>query len=323
MKVIVLAFAAVFTSLLPVAAMAQSGAAAYPNRPIRIVVTLAPGGPTDLFARMFSTYLSSKYNQPAPVENKPGAGQLLAAEYVARSPADGYTLLASSSNLPDESLLNKESHVDTTKDILPFGIFAGTGLFTCVNPSVPARNMAEFVAWLKANPGKLNYGTAGAPVIAWEGMRDRLGLNWVVVNYKGGALAWQAVLSGEVQMYTCDVNQSLQPMKEGRLRILSYSGRQRHPAMPDIPTFAESGIGLPDFYYFVWLGMFAPAGMPNDIAVKLNADVNAMSAGADAMARFSSMGWTPVPLGLEAVRADSAREVKEVTELLAKGVKLR
>jgi tripartite-type tricarboxylate transporter receptor subunit TctC len=307
---------------LPSVALSQS-AASYPSKPIRIVIGFAAGGPTDVFARMFAEHLQRKYKQPAVAENKPGAGSLVAADFVAKSTADGYTLLVASNNLAFESLLNKEASINTAKDVLPFGIFAGTGAFLAVNSGLPVKTMPELVAWIRANPGKLNVGTPGQPVAALEGLRDRLGLSWVNVNYKGGAPAFAALLAGEVNLYTADIAQGLEPMKAGRIRLIAYTDRQRHPALPDIPTVAESGIGATDFVFFVWLGMYAAAGVPEDIVAKLNADVNEMSTSAEATTRYGAMGWRAIPNSVAQIRKDSAAEVENVAALVAKGVKLR
>ena len=323
MKPVKKILAALSLAFLSTAVLAQSPAANFPNKPMRIIVPLGSGGPTDLFARMFAAHLEKKYRQPALVENKPGAGQLVGANLVAKADPDGYTLLAASSNLPSESLLTKDAPLDTAKDILPFGIIAGSGLFIGVHSSIPVKNMQEFVAWVKANPGKLNQGTASAPLVAIESLRDRLGLNWVNVNYKGGAAAMTALIAGEVQLYTPDVNQAVPPMKEGRVRILAYSDQQRHSALPEIPTIAESGIGAPDFVLQVWLGMFAHQAVPNDIIAKLNADVNEMSALPESTARFTAMGWRAIPSTVTAIRRGTTLGNEQVAALLAKGVKLR
>ena len=308
---------------LPSVALSQSGAANYPSKPIRIIVGFGPGGPTDIFGRMYSSHLEKKYKQPAIVENRPGAAQLVGAEVVAKSAPDGYTLLSAASPISFESLLNKDSPLDTTKDILPFGIIAGSGLFVGVHSSLPVKNMAEFIAWVRANPGKLNSGTAGAPVAEFEGMRDKLGLNWVNVNYKGGAAAMTALIAGEVHMYTPDLNQGLPAMKDGRVKLLAYSEQQRHPGAPDVPTVAESGIGMPDFVMQIWLGMYAPAGVPADIINKLNADTIELAASPDALNRINTMGWRTIPSNVATIRANTVATTEQIAALLAKGVKLR
>ena len=307
---------------LPTLALAQ-GAANFPNKSIRIVVGFGPGGPTDIFGRLYASHLERKYKQPIIVDNRPGAGQLVGADLVAKSAPDGYTLMASTNTLGFESLLNKDSPLDTTKDILPFGIIAGSGLFIGVHSSLPVKNMAEFIAWVRANPGKLNVGTAGAPVSEFEGLRDKMGLNWVNVNYKGGAAAMTALMAGEVHMYTPDLNQGLAGVKEGRVRLLSYSEGQRHLGAPDVPTVAESGIGATDFRMQIWLGMFAPPGVPADIINKLNADVNEMAAAQDAFSRINAMGWRTIPSNVETIRKNLVATNEQIAALLAKGVKLR
>jgi tripartite-type tricarboxylate transporter receptor subunit TctC len=313
--------AALCLAAAPSTSLAQT-AAAYPSKQIRVVVPLAPGGPTDTFARMFARYLETKYKQPVIVENKTGAGQVVGANYAVQQPADGYTMLAGSNGLAYESLINKDVPFNSTKDILPFGIIAGSGMFLHIHSSLPVTTLAEFIAWVKANPGKLNLGTASVPLAPFEGMRERLGLNWTYVNYKGGTPAEAALLAGEVQAYFGD-SKHLQHSKTGRLRTLTYSGPQRHPAAPDVPTIAESGVGMSDFRYVLWLGMYTAAGVPEDILVKLNADLNDMSRQPDSLKRYEAMGWVPMPLGVDAVRKDAVATNNQIAEVLARGVKLR
>jgi len=313
--------AALCLAAAPCLSLAQS-AAAYPAKPVRVVVPLAPGGTTDTFARMFANYLEKKYKQPALVENKPGAGQVVGAMYAIQQPADGYTMLAGSNGLAYESIINKDAPFNSTRDILPFGVFAGSGMFLHTDGALPVKNLGEFIVWVKANPGKLNLGTASVPLAPFEDMRDRLGLNWTYVNYKGGSPAETALLAGEVQAYFGD-SKLLQFSKTGKLRALAYSGPQRHPAAPDVPTLAESGIGMPDFRYVLWLGLFSLPGVPEDILAKLNADLNDMSRQPDSMKRYETMGWVPMTLSVDETRKDVAATNKQISAVVARGVKLR
>ena len=305
----------------PGASLAQS-AATYPSKPVRVVVPLAPGGTTDTFARMFANYLEKKYKQPIVVENKAGAGQVVGAMYAIQQPADGYTVLAGSNGLAYESVINKDTPFNSTKDILPFGVFAGSGMFLHIDASLPVKNLTEFIAWVKANPGKLNLGTASVPLAPFESMRDRLGLNWTYVNYKGGSPVETALLAGEVQAYFGD-SKLLQFSKTGKLRALAYSGPQRHPVAPDVPTIAESAIGMPDFRYVLWLGMYSVPGVPEDILTKLNADLNDMSRQPDSLKRYEVMGWVPMILNVDESRRDVAATNRQIAEVVARGVKLR
>lgn len=200
---------------------------------------------------------------------------------------------------------------------------AGSGLFIGVHSSVQARTFPEFVALVKANPGKINMGNTGFPQADLEILRDRLGLDWVNVPYKGGLAANTALMAGEIRAYTPDVNQGLPGIKEGRVRLLAYTELQRHPALPDVPTIAESGVGLPDYVWYVWLGTYAPAAVPADIVTKLNAEVNEMAGGGDALTRITAMGWRPNALSVAEIRRRSIATNDQVAKLLAKGVKLR
>jgi len=268
--------------------------------------------------------MEKKYKQPMLVDNRPGAGQIVGADILSKATPDGYTLLAAiNPTLSYESLLNKETSINTVKDVLPFAIVAGAGLFLAIHNSVPAKTLPEFIAWVKANPGKISWGTAGAPLVEVEALRDRFGMSWVNVNYKSGAAANQALLSGEIQGYTPDVNQGAPAMKEGRVRLLAYTETRRHPALPEVPTVSESGVGANDFSLLVWLGMFAHPDVPMDILTKLNADVNEMSSAPEAVARMAPMGWRPMPSTISEVRRTTQLSNEMVSSLLAKGIKLR
>ena len=312
----------VVLAFIPALAGAQT-AANYPSRPIRVIVPFGPGGPTDIFGRLYASHLEKKYKQPAIVENKPGGGQIVATDFVVKAPADGYTLLTAANTLTYESLLNKDAPFDSTKDILPYGVIGGSGLFIAVNAGLPVKTIQEFVAWVKANPGKLNVGTVGVPTVEMEGLRDKLGLNWTNVNYKGGVAAQTALMAGEINLYTPDLNQTAPAVKDGRIKVLAFGDRQRHPGMPDVPTVAESGIGAPDFLMYVWLGMFAASGVPNDIVNKLHADVIEMQGNPDVQSKINAMGWRTNPIGVEELRKLQQASNENVKSLLAKGIKLR
>jgi len=315
------ALAALLCFCLSAPALAQSGGN-YPTHLVKLVVPLSPGGPTDTFGRMFANYLEQKYKQPFIVENRPGAGQNVGAAYVIQQPGDGYTLLAGSNGLAYESLINKDTTFNSTKDILPFGIFAGSGMFLQTNPSLPVNSFPEFIAWVKANPGKLNLGTASVPLAPFEGMRDRLGLSWTYVNYKGGVPAEAALLANDVQAYFGD-SKVMQQVKLGKLKALAYSGPTRHPDAPNVPTIAESGVGLPDFSFVLWLGMYTVPAVPEDIVTRLNADLNDMSRQPEALTRYKAMGWLPIATSVDALRKDTARQNNEIAGMLARGLKLR
>lgn len=322
MKKFIRTIAVLGLAALPLTSMAQ-GAAAFPSRTIRVLCPFPPGAITDVLARMYANHLEKKYKQPAIVDNRTGAGQNIAGDATAKAAPDGYTILAASDALAWESLLNKDTPFNSQRDIVPFGIFAASGLFLATHIDLPTKTLAEFVAYVKANPGKVNVGLAGFPTVGFEEFRDRLGMNWTNVAYRGGAPAFQALLANDVQMYTTDVMQGVPAAQAGKIRMLAYSGGQRHPGAPTVPTFAESGVGVPGFDFKVWLGTFAPAGVPADILQKLNADVLEMQKTPDAVQRFNSMGWQAVPNGVDEVRRDSAASVQKVVALLAQGVKLR
>lgn len=311
--------AALVLAALPLLAEAQ----AWPSRRITVLCPFPPGAITDLLARMYASHLEKKYKQPVIVENRPGAGMNVAADATVKAPADGYTLLAASDALHWESLLNKDTPFNSQKDILPYGIFAASGLFLGVNANVPVKTAAEFVAYARANPGKINVGLAGTPTLGFEEMRSRQGIEWVNVTYRGGAPAFQALLANEVQLYSPDIMQGLPQHQAGKIRLLAYTASSRHPAAPDIPTFVEAIPNMQGFEYKVWLGMFARPEVPADIIGRLNADVIEMQNTPEAIQRFAAMGWSSIPFGVEAVRRDVENGARKVQRLLDQGVKLR
>jgi tripartite-type tricarboxylate transporter receptor subunit TctC len=256
--------------------MPNARAAEYPTRTIKLVVPYAAGGPTDVLGRLVADYLGRDLKQTAIVENKPGAQGAIAAEMVARSDPDGYTLfVAAASIIVLNPLLYKKLPYDPQKDLRMLSIVTDLPVVMEVHPSVPAKTVAEFVAYAKANPGKLNFGSAGTGGtihLAGEMFKQIAGVDMAHVPYKGAGPALTDLLSGNIQVMFDTLSTALPPVKAGMLRPLGVSSAQRNPDLPDVPTVAESG--YPDYQVGVWFGIAAPAKLPDDIAQKIMASLD-------------------------------------------------
>jgi tripartite-type tricarboxylate transporter receptor subunit TctC len=273
-----LARSALISSLALAAALAAppARAAEYPARPIRLVVPYAAGGPTDVFGRLLGEFLGRDLKQATIVENKGGAQGAIGAEAVAHSEPDGYTLLVpAGSIIVLNPLLYKKLSYDPAKDLRMMAVMVEVPLVMDVNPSVPARSVAEFVAYAKQNPGKLNFGssgTGGTVHLAGEMFKQMAGIEMTHVPYKGAAPALTDVISGNIQVMFESVTTSAPPIRSGLLRPLGISSTQRFPELPDVPTIAESG--YPEYYVSVWFGIAAPARLPEDVAQILTDSLN-------------------------------------------------
>src|ERR1700728_2989819 len=246
-------------------------AADYPTRPIKLVVPYPPGGPTDILARVVADFLGKDLKQATLVENRPGAQGAIGAEAVARADPDGYTLLvAAGSMIVLNPLLYKKLSYDPARDFRMLALLTDFPLMMEVHPSVPAKTIAEFVAYARQNPGKLNFGSAGTGGtihLAGEMFKRMAGIEMTHVPYKGAAPALTDLLAGNIQVMFDSVTTALPPVRSGRLRALGISSAQRLLDLPDVPTIAESG--YPDYLVSVWYGVAAPANLPDDVARKL------------------------------------------------------
>jgi tripartite-type tricarboxylate transporter receptor subunit TctC len=257
------------------AALAQSD---YPNRPVKIVVPFPPGGTSDIMGRAIAEELSRQLKQPFVVENKGGAGGAIGTEQAAKAAPDGYTLLLSGigSNAVIHGFPAPKPNYDSMRDFVHISQLAAGPNVLVVNPSFPAKTFKEFVAYAKANPGKVDYGqvTASSGHLTTEYLKQVAGLNMVGIAYKGGAPALTDILAGQIPMMFTNQDAVLPHVKAGKLRALAVTSLQRNPLYPDVPTIAESG--YPDFSAVSWTGLSAPKGTPRDIVDKLeNAMVKA------------------------------------------------
>ena len=255
-------------------AAAQSGP--WPSRPIRFVVPLPPGGSPDYLSRLFAERLQPVLGQPLVVENKPGAGGNIAREFVARQPADGYTILMSESSHVMAAGIGAKLPYDPIKDFEPISLAATIPFGLTVNSGMPVHSLKEFIAYAKASPRPLTYGTAGIGSphhFAVELLRSMTGINVVHVPYKGSAGIIPALLSGEIDFTIAAVNSLLPHFKSGKLRPIAMAGSSRTAILPEVPTIAEAG-PLPGYTVDVWLGVMAPAGTPRAIIDRLNGEIN-------------------------------------------------
>lgn len=276
------------------AALPASAQTAFPSRPIRLIVPHAPGGNSDTFGRILAQKLSEKIDQQVVVENKPGAGGTVASGMIAKGIApDGYTVLVADNGTHAiaPTLYGSKLTYDVFKDFTPITLAATFPTVILLHPSVPATTPKEFVALVKSQPGKLTYSSAGTgngSHLTIELFRTAAGgLDMLHVPYKGGAPAVQALLAGEVQMTAVSVNTALPQIQSGKVRALGVASSKRSPALPDVPTFTESGI---PFEGDSWLAIVGPPGIPADITTKLNADIAATLRQPDVKERLAKIG---------------------------------
>jgi tripartite-type tricarboxylate transporter receptor subunit TctC len=251
-------------------------AAEFPTRPIKLVVPYAAGGPTDVLGRLVADFLGRDLKQTVIVENKPGAQGAIGAEAVARAEPDGYTLfVAAASIIVLNPMLYKKLSYDPAKDFRMLALVTDLPVVMEVHPSIPAKTVAEFVAFAKQNPGKLNFGSAGTGGtihLAGEMFKQMAGIEMTHVPYKGAGPALTDLLSGNIQVMFDSLSTALPPVRSGLLRPLGVSSAQRSPDLPDVPTIAESG--YPDYTVSVWYGIAAPSKLPDDIAHKIGASLD-------------------------------------------------
>jgi len=272
---------------LPVASISQQ----WPQKPVRIVVPFPPGGVTDAIARIAADWLGPRLGQPVIAENKPGASGAIAAEYVARAAPDGYTLfMAATPQLAVVPNVQKIPY-DPIKDFSPVSIVGASVFGLGVNDRLPARSLAEFVDYVKARPGQLNFASPGAGTVGHLTMAlflARAGLKMEAVLYKGGGPAMLDVLSGEVPVYFGNLNELLPHLASGRIRVLAVSGDKRTTQLPNVPTVAEQG--YPGFRTDTWNGVVAPAGTPPEVVERIAREIAAGCQDAGFVARLDRIG---------------------------------
>ena len=292
----------------------------YPTRPVRLIVPFAPGGTTDVLARLVAQKLADSLGQQFVIENKPGAGGNIGTDLAVKSPADGYTLVMS---FDGTMAINPNTYAkmpfDAQKDLVAVANVAQVPLLMVVNPGVAAKNVAEFVALAKASPGRVNYSSAGhgsTGHLTGELFRSRAGIDIVHVNYKGGGQAVQDLLGGQIQMLVTALPTVEGHLKGGKLRALAFTSSKRVPGAADVPTLAESG--YPGLEVLSWYGILAPAGTPPEIVRRLNAEINRVLQSGDVRERLTALGieatgGTPEQFA-QTIRADTARWARVVSD---------
>ncbi|NMJ44111.1 tripartite tricarboxylate transporter substrate binding protein [Roseomonas sp. JC162] len=266
-----------------------------PDRPVRIILPFPPGGATDLVARIFADRISRTAPFPWVVENRSGANGNIGMEAAARSAPDGYTLGACTiGNCAINPAIYARMPYDIERDLVPVFWSGSVMNVVAVNPAVPARTLQEFVAWARANPGRVNYGSSGfgsSNHLIPELMNGRLGTGMVHVPFRGGAPALQALLANQVQVMIENVPTKIQAIRAGQIRAIAVTGRERDPALPEVPTFAEAGIE--GIVVEPWFGYMAPRGTPANVVAGLNRILNEANADPDVQRRLRDLGARP------------------------------
>ena len=270
----------------------QVQAQSYPNQPIRLIVPFAAGGPSDVLARAFSQKLGEDLGQPVIIDNKPGAGTNLAAEFVARSKPDGYTifLMMVGTQAINETLYKKLSY-NTVKDFAPITLVASSSLMLVANPSVPVKNVNDLIAFAKANPGKVNFGSSGTGTplhLGGELFNVQAGTDITHIGYKGAAPALTDVLGGQIQTAMIGTPAALPHIKSGKLTAIGVTSLKRSPNAPEVPTIAET---LPNFEVELVYALVAPAGTPNAIIKRLNTQMGTILNNPEVKTQLASRGF--------------------------------
>jgi tripartite-type tricarboxylate transporter receptor subunit TctC len=292
-------------------------AQSYPSQPVRIIVGFAAGGPNDILARMIGQWLSERLRQPFVIENRPGAGSNIATEVVVRAPPDGYTLLLVGSPNAINATLYEKLNFNFVRDIAPVASFMRGALVMVVNPSLPAKTLPEFIAYAKANPGKLSYGSGGVGGITHitpELFKMMAGVDMVHVPYRGVAPAMTDLLGGQVQVLFGNPAQSIQYIEAGKLRALAITTAIRSNALPDIPTVGEY---VPGYEASSFFGFGAPKNTPAEIIKKVNEEINAGLADPKIKAKLAELDG----MALLGSPADFSKLIADETEKWGKVIR--
>jgi tripartite-type tricarboxylate transporter receptor subunit TctC len=284
-------------ALLALVLNSHASAQDYPSRQVRFIVPFGAGGPADVYARVIAQHLTEQLKQTFVVEDRPGAGSIIGTDAVAKSAPDGYTLLVMSNTHTTNETLVANKPFQLMRDFVPVATLNYSDLIMVVHPSVPAKDLKEFIALAKSKPGELNYASSGAGTpyhMAGELYKAMSGSNIVHVPHKASGEARNAVIGGHVQMMFDAITTMASNAKAGQVRALGTTGTKRSALTPDIPTIAEAGV--PGYEATIWLGVMAPAGTPKGIVDKLNAEINKVIARPDVKEAWAKQGAVPMPM---------------------------
>jgi tripartite-type tricarboxylate transporter receptor subunit TctC len=308
-------FLLVFLALLSCAALAQP----WPAKPVRIVVAYPPGGGIDVMARQIAERLTAAWGQPVIVENRPGANTIVAADLVAKSAADGYSvLMTTDATFSINPHLYARLPFDAQRDFIPVTMLVLLQQLLVAHPALPANSLEELIRLAKAKPGSINYASYGSgsqPHLAGEMLKNKAGIDLVHVPYKGISLAVPAVMAGEVQLTFAGIATSSAPLKAGRIKALAIGGEKRSPLFPQVPTFAE--LGYPEVQTHAWFGLFLPAGAPREAVTRLYQDTRRILEDAEFRQKqlvdrgYEVVGSAPEPFAAY-IRKDSESRARAV-----------
>jgi tripartite-type tricarboxylate transporter receptor subunit TctC len=293
-------------------ATATSAGAQYPDKPIRLLLPFPAGGTVDLVARLVTAQMAEDLGRPFVIENRAGAGGVIATDATAKAAPDGYTLMLTTPNHTINAALNPKLPYDSEKDIAPISIIAEIPELLVSHPSAPFASFAEFIAYARRNPGKLNYASAGngtLPHLTMELLLRRLGIEVAHIPYRGAAPAMTDLLAGQVQLKMDTYATARQVVAEGKLRALAFASRERSPLMPDVPTVAE--MGLPGYEGILWMGLVAPAATPQAVVDKLATTAQRAVRSPALAERLKREGVEPVNGTPQAFAAQIAKEITE------------
>jgi tripartite-type tricarboxylate transporter receptor subunit TctC len=307
LRPLVIAIVAVASLFEPLA-----GAQTYPSKPIRLIVPTAPGGGTDLIARVLAQSLNEALGQPVVVDNRGGAGTTLGTALTAKSPPDGYTIMLHHVSLAFNATFYRKLPYDTLKDLAPIGLVATQPFLVVAHPSLPVKSVRELVALAKARPGEIAYGTGGAgsgPYMGAELLKQAAHIDILHVPYKGAGPAFTDLMGGQVQMMVATISLALPHARSGRVRALAVTSPKRVPVAPELPTVAESGV--PGYEFAVWYGLLAPGGTPQAIVTRLNAETAKILQAPDIRQKFAGDGLDTLASSPEAFAAHLKHEVEK------------
>ena len=300
-----LAHLAFTLALVPVLAAAQ----AWPSKSVKMVVPFAAGGATDVVARLLAQKLTEEWGQSVVVENRVGAGGNIGGDAVAKSPPDGYTLLmASGAIVIAGPHMYKSLPYDPTRDLVAITNVATGPQVIAVTPSLPVKDLGELIAYAKANPKKLNYGSAGIGAqthLAAENLAQAAGIELTHVPYKGESAALTDLMGGQIQLVTANLSAALALAREGKIRALAVTSRERNPALPDVPAAAET---VPGFENSGWFGLLAPAGTPKEVIEKIYRDSAKIALSEEFRGKLAQLGMVPVANSPAEFSASNRRE---------------